>query len=281
MNNHNLLDYTEAYPEPFDPSDLPTPIRWLTGLYLFMWGINFLGIWITEFNEWMYTYNVFNILYLAMAGMVFWAMSSDQRSEDGWIKRYRAAVGAGIGLIFLYRILSPLMGYGGMASVLSSVGYYLAFTGAGVWLIRRWRLREQAGRWWMLWERWSWYWAIGNLINYVTYVLKYPFGWDESNGLFWTLIDWVVYVGVFLLALYALVQRLSSYTDKEQRVGGLSWLAFGALLLIGYGNTIDLPYVYETVAALGLGLTLWTGYIVLKAPDRVHAQSSEDPIEEL
>lgn len=275
MNNNNLLDYTETYPEPFDASDLPAPIRLLTGLYLVMWGINLVSIVLPEFNELLYEYNLFTILYLIMAGCVFWSWRSERQLKDVWSHRYRTGVMIGIVLIVLYQFTSPLYGYGAMISLVFSMGYYLAFTGAGVWLIRSWRLREQAGRWWILWEQWSWFWAIGNLINNLTFTLRYSMGWEESNDRFWAFVDWGLYGGILLLALYRLMRYLSGSTNKERYVGGLSWLAFGGLLIIS-NNIIEESYVTSIVGILGVGLVLWTGYIVLKSPDNIHIETLDN-----
>ena len=266
MNDHNLLDYTEAYPEPFNPADLSVPIRLLTGLYLFMWCMNLIGIWVPFFNRVAYNLNLFDILYLGMMGTVVWASRSARRSNDAWIRRYRVGVWIGMVLIIFYEFLNPFFGYG----FLTRIGYYLAFTGVAIWLIRAWRLRAQAGRWWQLWEQWGWLWAIGNLLNYFTYSMHYTNDGGLANTLFWVWFDRGVYGSLLLIALYLLLQKFPDYTEKERYVGRRSWLAFGALLMIAYRNIVEIPYVEEIVAALAVIMVVWTVQTVLKMPDRIH-----------
>jgi len=204
MDNHNLLDYTETYPAPFDPSDLSLPIRWLTALYLLSWAINLAGIWIPDANEWIYSTGVFNGLYLLMGIGVVAASNSKKRSNDVWIKRYRVVVWIGMGMILFYRLFESQLGYDMGYVLFSRSGYYVAFTGLALWLIRRWRLREQAGRWWLLWERWSWFWAAGNFMNYLIFSIRFSNDFSETSEIsefFWKMVNWGTYMVVLLLTL--------------------------------------------------------------------------------
>lgn len=268
MNNNDLLDYKEIYPDPFNPSDLSLPVRWLTGLYLFIWGLTIMGVWIPWFNELGYASVMYNILHVLMGITVIVASNSKKRSNDALIKRYRVVVWIGMVCIIIYRLFMPLWAFGMGYGLLSQVGYYLAFIGLAVWLVRSWRLRASAGRWWVLWEQWSWTWAIGRAINSIAFLLRYGGDFNREEEDWWEMMNWGVYGAVLLLTLYLLVQYLSNSTEKERQVGRLSWGAFIALLLIEYNRTITLPYAHEAVALVGVGMVGWTAQVVLKTPEK-------------
>ena len=238
MRDDQLLDYDTPDSERFDFSDVPLPMRVLTGVYLLSWIHQILRLWMVgDWNIPLFWYQVFD---WGLIGAALWTHAAATRSKDSRIGRCRLGFWAGVSF-FVFREMAAWLGLATpILNVFSMVAYFFMFTSLVLWLVRYWALRSQGPAWWSLLERWSWNWAAVQAMALMTTITEYLVQPQLDDPTEWAFPHWTWHLFLIALTLWPLWQCWSALTEKERRVCLIGWLAFNGLATLYYGGLIPM-----------------------------------------